>query len=928
MKLNTLSTELDDFWDEQNQKLLAHPDFLCDQGNLFDNILNFKNSKSTLRLDFSVLDLPHIILEQPASLNIKGSLYSLSLKEYAKLFFINALSQGSSQAAYPIYQMLVHVCAFLNSQKLIELTTHNIESFHISFLTQSVNNDGFFNRLSSPSYKGTYNNTNLINVRNKLQSLGISGVIGCKLNQNLYYSALGNVCPSIINISLNEYRRGGSYDFLSLEMGQYYVDYLRQVYENDFLYSLICRKSIDAVSVRFAIDKPEYRKSNTYWNKVILETIQGNFIPNKHEKISKIRTRGKLHDVLAIELLKQYRMQKEKILSLNEGCIHELVLDLGLEMRFDAVEVIRILMLQKHYPFSAHKTSEQVWSNYLSSLDKTFINSHDLAKISTYDVYKKMERIILKRNLNKETFMVSLSRWAVRIMGDKLGTSLTSLTVEMERITHAMTTLVVSWLGYRASEFGFPYSAIHADYNLDILDNSHVPFRFKLKWVVPKTNGSTKINREITSQCYQIASHLNDYFQPKEGEPCLYESTGGNKKRSPSNESETAIEHRIKINWSSFSKYYQPFEDVVELDRLSKSLEYELSDRDKIKFKSLRSKYDLGSASGQHLLNTCNEVRHDLVKLNCCAFAGGRTQAKFKATLIELNKTGDITNSEHKEVIEQYLSTETKEWLMSENLTLDQKAMMDISDEIKQGVRYPSAHAFRHIWAEAVLTRYQGDVGAVIRHQFCHLDESFFMAYLCGKEPMLLMKAARLKVLNSIVDTLLIDANKIGQDYIGGFSRYVHKAKQLTKAVTPSEIRLLKENIMGRIISIKPSHFATCVPREGSEHRAKCAEFGDINPQNARPEFCLNCTHAIITTGNLKGIWLTIQPFVIEALNKDVMGFMVEQHLPILRSGYKRIKEFKTSRNTESIFKILKVLDKAIISIENKLKEEEGLYGH
>lgn len=60
--------------------------------------------------------------------------------------------------------------------------------------------------------------------------------------------------------------------------------------------------------------------------------------------------------------------------------------------------------------------------------------------------------------------------------------------------------------------------------------------------------------------------------------------------------------------------------------------------------------------------------------------------------------------------------------------------MRDICSEILDGVRYPSPHAFRHIWAEAVLTRYQGDVGAVIRHQFCHLDNSFFMAYLRDKD--------------------------------------------------------------------------------------------------------------------------------------------------------------------------------------------------
>lgn len=86
------------------------------------------------------------------------------------------------------------------------------------------------------------------------------------------------------------------------------------------------------------------------------------------------------------------------------------------------------------------------------------------------------------------------------------------------------------------------------------------------------------------------------------------------------------------------------------------------------------------------------------------------------------------------------------------------------------------------------------------------------------------------------------------------------------------------------------------MPREGAESRAKCAEFGDINPHNAKPAFCLNCTNAVITEGNLKGLWMTIQPFVKEALNEDVMGFMLEQHLPILRSGHHRIRKLKSKK--------------------------------
>ncbi|CDU01626.1 hypothetical protein [Vibrio coralliirubri] len=921
MSLHVLSNEFESFWHDQNQRLLAHPAFISEGGDLFEDTLCFKDTKGFIsRLDLSAFDSPHIQLVGVAFLNIKGNIYPLSLKEYVKLFILSAMSPRTAYPAVAVYKFMMHVSAFLNSRKELRLTKNNMEDFHVSFLTQSVNKVGFHRQLSPPSFRGSYGAVKLSSVRNKLNNIGITGVIGDDLTQKNIESTLSNACQPLLGIGLNEYKGGGSYNFLGLELGQYYIDYMRQVYEQDYFYTLICRKTIEKITSQFA-----FERSNKYWSRVFIDTIQGTYSGNKHDKSTLVRTRTAVHHAIDAELFSQYNAHLEKTLSFNEEYIHELVQELGLEMRFDAVEIVRILMLKKYYPIATNKTAEQVWQNYLSSLDRTFIDSVTVASLTSKDVYTKMTQLILKKKLDKESFMKSLKDWVFKLLGGSLADNFSHLLGEMERVTHAMTSLAVSWLGYRKSEFGFPLDAINAEPNMDILDNSHVPFRFKLKWFVPKTNGTTKLDREITSQCYQLSAQLNDLFQATGDMPCLYESLGSSLHNTASNYSTAAIELRVSANWISFVNFYQPFEDVATLYRLSKVDMERLSSSEVVNLKLLQGKYDLSSSRAKHILDACNEVRGDLFRLRCSTIVGGsrsKIQNQFKASLVELNETGRIEDKRYAEVVENYLSVETNEWLMSGNINLDRKMMADISKELLQGVRYPSPHAFRHIWAEAVLTRYQGDVGAVIRHQFCHLDDSFFMAYLKGKEPQHLMKAARITVLNSIVDTLLIDSKSIGQAYLGGFSRYVQKASQLTKAVSSTELLVLREKISGRVISIQPSHFATCIPREGAESRAKCAEFGDINPHNAKPEFCLNCIHAMIVEGNLKGIWMTIQPFVKEALNTDIMGFMLEQHLPILRSGYKRIKELKSGENSENVMKILHVIEEAIASIETKLQDD------
>lgn len=657
--------------------------------------------------------------------------------------------------------------------------------------------------------------------------------------------------------------------------------------------------------------------------KVIAETILGTFIPSvsKHRKANKD---DNIHKYLKSALLREYKKSFDKVESLKEEHIGEVVRELGLALRFDAIEVVRILMLQRYYDFDALKSPDAVWIGYLQSLDKTEVESENLQNSTAEDVYAKMSIVINKHRLTNAAFFSSLNKWAQGLVAEKKGVTYINIKHALNRVNDAMTTLMVAYLGYRKSEFGFPLSAISVEQNEDILDSSHVPFRFKLKWFVPKTNGTTKINREITSQCYQLAAQLNEVHQAPDGAPCLYSDLRNTVLTS--HKSDLYIDLKVKSNWANFVTDYQPFVDAHELQRLSRLPDATLSCSEKDILVQLSEKYDLNSKRVQDLLAVSKEVKADFKKLQCTGFSGDKGQKRFKVSLLEYQDTGVISNKSHLDVVNKYLSDETRQWLRSRETNLDKKSMLDITSELTRDVRYPTPHAFRHIWAESVLVRYQGDVGAVIRHQFCHLDNSFFMAYLRDKEVKHLMQSARMRILNNVVDTLLREPQKIGDEFVGGFSRFVKKVVWHTQVVTDDDMQALRNRIVGRVISIQPSRFATCLPREGGEARAKCSDLGDINPQNAKPEFCLGCTNAVITKGDIRGIWATVQPFVKECLNEGIMGFMIASHLPMLRSAHKRIQELTHVGHQDSVSKVLLFIEKAINSIENKLKMEEGLY--
>ena len=655
------------FWIEQNQKLIANDLFLDKLGNLYDDVLHFSgsNRKVTIRIDFSVFTLPHINVEDAATLTCNGEDYSLTLKEYAKLSVINSITAKSAEAAKSVFYFTMHLGAFFNTQTCKVLSRSNISAFHMSYLTQYVNREGWFTRLSPPSYKCAYSNFSIVKSRRRLQALGVSGILDKNLTTQNVVTALDNSCRTLMNITLPEYKKGGSLNTLTLEMGQYYVDYLKQTYEKGFFYALTCKLAIDSLHLNKDIKYAQYRV------KVVSDTIIGNFHTTKYVKIKSPGNRNALHSKVKGLLFEQYLAHFEKVMSLREASIRQVVAELRLDMRFDAIEVVRVLMMLKYYDLRVDRTPESVWRGYLRSLNKTHIEYQKVSNVTVADVYSLMSKVVAKHRMTKCEFIASLNQWAMNLMGGNLQATFKQIKWELERIFDAMTSLAVSWLGYRGSEYGFPLNAIHVEPNLDVLDNSYVPFRFKLKWLVPKTNKATKIDREITSQCYQIAAELNEVFKPNESEPCLYAFKGF----PISNESMKFISSRIKSNWSRFVNEYQPFKDIDQLERLSGSLKNSLSSEEKAILSELVINYDLSSARAQHLLAASKEVKQDIQKLNCTGFSGVHGQRAFKASLVEFRETGKVSNQVHKQLIKDSLSDETKEWLQSDKIKLDPKSV-------------------------------------------------------------------------------------------------------------------------------------------------------------------------------------------------------------------------------------------------------------
>lgn len=87
-------------------------------------------------------------------------------------------------------------------------------------------------------------------------------------------------------------------------------------------------------------------------------------------------------------------------------------------------------------------------------------------------------------------------------------------------------------------------------------------------------------------------------------------------------------------------------------------------------------------------------------------------------------------------LLNTHLSDETRDWLfsLSEVECRSGETSKTIHSEVLGEALYPSPHAFRHMWAEAIYRRFDGDAGWMIRSQFKHISRTMWLAYIRDKD--------------------------------------------------------------------------------------------------------------------------------------------------------------------------------------------------
>jgi hypothetical protein len=426
-------------------------------------------------------------------------------------------------------------------------------------------------------------------------------------------------------------------------------------------------------------------------------------------------------------------------------------------------------------------------------------------------------------------------------------------------IRAAATVSFVALAGWRESEYGFSLSDIKLERNDDPLTQKNTTKRVFVDWYVPKTSGDIRQKREITQDQHGyavLAAQLND---ASESQPCFLGDEGKTNRHRIS----TAISQQLLHPWSDF----------VENGSMPAELKTTLS------------------AQYPYWL-----VGYKTTAISSAAYKGQYCRRR---------------SEEERVLLDSLLDKETVELIKQGN----KKAAVRLRGKIgtalaEMSLLKPNCHSFRHMWAEAILRRYDGDVGWMIRSQFKHMGERFWLAYTRDKSTRGIVEITEQEVTSGLLRKVLMDR---GNKYVGPTAKMIHRVFKHTDIIAMDSEMLLGNFVKENIVQYKASPFGYCILRRQAINRAQCAEDGVPQRQNASEKVCLGCTNFLTSTDQQEEIL-----FIANLHSEVVLN-------PIIPGGFKYESARVVKNASKWLAQLGVVLPESVERAVAELAESEGV---
>lgn len=840
----------------------------------------------------------------------------------AKIMFLSCIEGLSSATVIRnLFDSIVKTFFYMVENKTNVINNANMLEYLIYTLMHGVNNNGIYQRLEPIGYSSFNRGITPSKWLSCINEHSLPKIGFVENLSNTFTKELKNTIGIISagDLTYRDWKDGGSFNHLTLDYGRYYVEHCDDFFQININIAIALQNTINnAASIAV---EAGFKVSGKHVPGDISPAIN-HFLSGK--KLCDLKDNYKVHySEIWWEKLKnsafEFFQNELIILSIvdeltSKEFINELSHINGIEEPNNFHNEWFKVLVEAECDIQFERSTTQ-----LIRLAKQEINCIKAVVGQEIDVdntvlfiQKAIENYKL-RNIS-HNFLPTLEFYKENGIEEN-GVTSTNVYNFIKLVKNSGVISFVSLVGWRESEYGFSLNNISINTNNDFLDQYLYPTKYVVKWIVPKTNGETKLEREILRSAYRRVVKLSTLVNATDNEPCLY-SCNQNKKNPK--DSGNTIKHVVGSMWSHFVKNYIPFINLALIEERNNLLNNEnRSCFDDARLEDLSthySKYEWEALERNQSLNAVyNRAKNEFDRVNFFLNQDDRRDFVWEY------KQGTL-NYEHRMLIDQYLSDEKKQAIrnLKSKAEVNAEFTRIIISEIIQGCLYPTPHAFRHMWAESVYRRFDGDVGWMIRSNFKHLSQNMWLAYIRTKENGRLNDRVKHNVISSILKNYIrkreTDAQgcvgDFGDDYAGALNKKLRRLYRNTKTWTLEELdKAIEHYALTEIDDIKSSPWGFCILPKRHQDKAKCAESGIPQRQNASPSFCLGCQNNLTQSGNIDGILLGISNDVNVICNLRVPDVFRHASYETVRNALIHLKKLNAS--SEVISGVQSALNKA-----------------
>ena len=833
------------------------------EGTSFDDdtwLLNLTEGGTTT-IDFSVLDTQSLSFTDNIVIQYGNKTVRIPPKTLAKVLFVGIVSGVLCNSS--VYIGALHsikmLFNYLTKKQTNILEASKVEDFLCFYLLNDMAGAELTPLISPLAYKNRPILTHLRKIKSTLHRYGIAVVLG-EVPDSELITKMNSACEAMLDMTFTDYLQGGSFNYLGLDVGKHYVDHCHLFFENQFLFA-----SAIEVTLQAASEAQWGGKHEKLLAKVLLGlTLSNENVVSRVSLETRLSYESSVHDTFR----QAYECNAKLSLLFNLNTILHFVDLIGLSNRYDAQEFVRSLFLIEIFGPQVGKTKKSIWAEYKAALEGQGEDlSVSIAEFEKYvhDFLDNSSPVLPAKQEALRRYLQEKTNYLLNVFSLSKENGKAAIKSICLKVRQTGALCFLSATGWRRSELGFTFSDIKMSQNNDALDNFYTPWRFHVLWLVPKTNGMSKTMREITSTSYILLSQLASFSPNAQNKPVMG--------------SGDFVYEASKLLWPDFVQNYVLFDENALCSEESAAAIQKVKHEVQHTFPL----YQLANAS-DGFIEVLNSYRNGTVSENYLQ-------------LIRDNLPQAMLNK-----------------LTSPDVELTPKNISSIKNSLLRNVKVPSPHAFRHMWAEAVMMRYRGPIGSFIRANFQHMDNRFFMTYLRDKD----MKFINEHSERSFISYVSQQYADLGKDAFGEsvsqLPRYIELSLGKT-SVLDHKIYLEKVSKIAseRIESVKVNPWGTCIRRAGTDFRAACSRGGIPHTHNASPKLCLGCTNIDITKANFRGIMVYTRQEVEACLNPTLPPQLKVPYVDTIKKAVSVIKKLQAKSHNPARY------DRAISDFEEAL---------